>query len=66
MASVEGAELTGRVHDAERGERGVRGNGSATGGPGPRDKEREGARGEENWRRQAGPTGQRAREGGHA
>jgi hypothetical protein len=27
-ASVEGAELTGRVHGAERGERGVRGNGS--------------------------------------
>jgi hypothetical protein len=39
MTSVEGAELTGRVHDTERGERGVRGNGSATGGPGLRDRE---------------------------
>jgi hypothetical protein len=65
-ASTEGAELTGRVHGAEREERGMRGNDSATGGPGPRDREREGARGEENWRRQAGPTGQRAREGGRA
>jgi hypothetical protein len=64
-ASAEGAELIGRVHGAERGERGVRGNGSATSGLDPRDREREGARGEENWRRQAGPTRQRAREGGH-
>jgi hypothetical protein len=40
-ASVEKAELTGRVHDAEREERGARGNGSTTGGPGPRDRERE-------------------------
>jgi hypothetical protein len=63
-ASAEGAELTGRVHGAERGEWGMRGNGSATGGPGPRDREREGAHGEENWHRQAGPTRQRAREGG--
>jgi hypothetical protein len=52
-ASAEGAELTGRVHGAERGERGVRGNGSATGGPGPRDREREGAHG----RRKLAPTG---------
>jgi hypothetical protein len=43
-ASAEGAELTGRVHGAEREERGVRGNGSATGGPGPRDRERGSAR----------------------
>jgi hypothetical protein len=64
-ASTEGAKLTGRVHGVERGERGVRGIGSATGGPGPRDREK-GARGEKNWRRQAGPTRQRAREGGHA
>jgi hypothetical protein len=28
-----------------------------------RETEREGARGEENWRRHAGPTGQRGREG---
>jgi hypothetical protein len=45
----------------------ARGNGSATGEPGPRDREREGNRaGEENWRRQIGPTRQRAREGGRA
>jgi hypothetical protein len=31
---------------------------------GARETEREGARGEENWHRQASPTGQRAREGG--
>jgi hypothetical protein len=46
-ASAERAEPTGRVHGAERGERGVRGNGSATVGPGPRNREREGARGGE-------------------
>jgi hypothetical protein len=63
MASAEGAELTGQAHGVEREERGARGNGSATGDPGPRDRERE--RGE-NWRRQIGPTGQRAREGGCA
>jgi hypothetical protein len=61
-ASVEGAKLTGQAHDAEREERGARSNSSATGDPGPRDRERERA-GEENWRRQIGPTGQRAREG---
>jgi hypothetical protein len=60
-ASAEKAELTGRVHGAEREERGVRGNGLTTGNPGPRDRERERA-GEGNWRRQVGPTGQRARE----
>jgi hypothetical protein len=47
---TKGAELTGRIHGAERGERGVWGNGSATGEPDPRDREREGERGEENWR----------------
>jgi hypothetical protein len=47
-AGVEGAELTGQAHDAERGERGARGNGSAASDLGPRDREREGARGEEN------------------
>jgi hypothetical protein len=41
MASAEGAELTGQAHDAEREERGARGNGSATGDLGPRDRERE-------------------------
>jgi hypothetical protein len=40
-AGAEGAELTGRVHGAESEERGARGNGSATGDPGPRDRERE-------------------------
>jgi hypothetical protein len=38
--SVEGAEPTGQAHGVEREERGVRGNGSATGDPGPRDRER--------------------------
>jgi hypothetical protein len=32
--------LTGRVHGAEREGRGARGNGSATGEPGPRGRER--------------------------
>jgi hypothetical protein len=44
-ASAEGAELTGRVHGAEREERGAWGNGSVTGDPGPRDKDRERVRG---------------------
>jgi hypothetical protein len=35
------AELTGQAHSAEREERGERGNSSATGDPGPRDRERE-------------------------
>jgi hypothetical protein len=52
--SAEGAELTGRVHDAERGERDMRGNGLATGGPGPRDKERD--RGSV-WGRKLAPIG---------
>jgi hypothetical protein len=39
--SAEGAERTGQAHDAEREERGMHGNGSATGDPGPRDRERE-------------------------
>jgi hypothetical protein len=44
-ASTKGAELTGHAHGAEREERGARGNGSATGDPGPRDRQREGERG---------------------
>jgi hypothetical protein len=40
-ASAEKAELTGQAHGAEREERGVRGNGSATGDLGPQDRERE-------------------------
>jgi hypothetical protein len=65
-ASVEGAKLTRQAHGAEREERGARGNDSATGDPGPQDRERGSARGEENLHRQVGPTGQRAREGGRA
>jgi hypothetical protein len=63
MASAEGAELTGRVHGAERGERGVRGNGSMTGGP-AREIEIGSARG-----RKLAPTGWpewAASEGGRA
>jgi hypothetical protein len=37
-------DLTGRVHGAEREERGARGNGSSTGEPGPRGRERGSAR----------------------
>jgi hypothetical protein len=62
-ASTEGVELTGQAHGAEREKRDTRGNGSAPGNPGPRDRERERG-GEGNWRRQVSPTGQRAREGG--
>jgi hypothetical protein len=40
-ASAKGAELTRQAHGAEGEERGARGNGSATGDPGPRDRERE-------------------------
>jgi hypothetical protein len=63
-ASVEGVKLTGRVHDAEREERGARGNGSAPGRMGLRSREGRGRAGEGNWRRQVGPTRQRARERG--
>jgi hypothetical protein len=55
------AELTGRVHGAER-EKGRAGNGSARGNAGPRDREMRDARGPSNWRRQVGPSGKRARE----
>jgi hypothetical protein len=41
----EGAELIGQAHGVEREERGARGNGSAAGDPGPRDRETEGASG---------------------
>jgi hypothetical protein len=43
-ASAEGAKLTGKAHGAERGERGMWGNDSATGDPGLRDRERGSAR----------------------
>jgi hypothetical protein len=49
-ASAEGAELIGLAHGAEREKRDARGNGSTTGDPGPRDRERERA-GEGNWHR---------------
>jgi hypothetical protein len=49
---AERAELTGLAHGAEREKRDARGNGSTTGDPGPRDREREGARG----RRKLAPT----------
>jgi hypothetical protein len=39
-ASAEGAELTGQAHGAEIEKKGTRGNGLATGNPGPRDRER--------------------------
>jgi hypothetical protein len=38
------AELTGLAHGAERENRNARGNGSMTGEPGPRNREREGER----------------------
>jgi hypothetical protein len=41
---AERAELTGLAHSAEREKRDARGNGSTTGGPGPRDRERESER----------------------
>jgi hypothetical protein len=44
-SSAEGTELTGQAHGAEREERGARGNNSATGDSGPRDRERVGAHG---------------------
>jgi hypothetical protein len=59
------ADLTGRVHDAKREERGARGNDSATGEPGPRDREREEKRaGEETGADRSVPLGsEREREG---
>jgi hypothetical protein len=66
-AGVGRADLTGWVHDAERviEERGARGNGSATGEPGPRGREREGKRaGEETGANRSAPLGsEREREG---
>jgi hypothetical protein len=53
-------ELTGEAHGVER-EKGHAGNGSAPGSVGPRDREGKGMRRRGNWRRQVGPTGQRAR-----
>jgi hypothetical protein len=59
------AELTGRVHGAER-EKGHVGNGSAPSSAGPRDRERRGARaGEATGADNSAPLG-REREGGSA
>jgi hypothetical protein len=65
---AERAELTGLAHGAEREKRDARGNGSTTGDPGPRNRERKGERaGEGNRRRQIGPTSsERARESGRS
>ena len=64
MASAEGAKLTGQAHGAER-EKGTRGATTQQLANRAREAERgEGRAGEENRRRQVGPTGQRAREGG--
>jgi hypothetical protein len=60
---AERAELTRLAHGAEREKRDARGNGSTTGDPGPRDRERKSERAKENWRRQISRTGQREREG---
>jgi hypothetical protein len=60
------AELTRQAHDAER-EKGTRGgNGSALANRAPETERKRERAGERNWRRQIGPTGQRAREGGRA
>jgi hypothetical protein len=62
------AELTRQAHDAER-EMGTRGATTWRLAIRARENEREREReraGEGNWRRQIGPTGQRAREGGRA
>jgi hypothetical protein len=60
---AEKADLTGRVHGAEREKRGRAG---ATArhwrSRSARQREKESARAMENWRRQIGPSGQRARE----
>jgi hypothetical protein len=52
------AELTGRVHGAEREKRDARGNGSAPGEPSPRYRERGGTRaGEANGADRLAPAG---------
>jgi hypothetical protein len=62
--SAEGAELIGQAHSVEREEMGVRGNGSATGDPGPRDRERGSARAKETGADRSAPLGpERGREG---
>jgi hypothetical protein len=64
--SVEGAELIGQAHNAEREERGTWGNGSTTGDPGPRDRERESAWVKKTGADKLAPAGsEREREGAH-
>jgi hypothetical protein len=64
--SVGRAELTGRVHDAEREKMDARGNESAPGKPGPRGRERRGMRaGEATGADRSAPAGrERERERG--
>jgi hypothetical protein len=61
-------DLTRLAHDAEGEKRDARGNGSTTGNPGPRDREREGERaGEVTGADRLGPLGsERARESGRS
>jgi hypothetical protein len=56
-ASAEGAELTGQARGAEREEWGLRDNGSATGYPGPRDRERGSTRAKETGADRSAPLG---------
>jgi hypothetical protein len=63
-ASTEGAELTGQADGAEREERGARGNDSAIGDPGPRDRERGSERAKETGADRLAPlSSEREREG---
>jgi hypothetical protein len=67
-AGARKAELAGLVHGAGREKRDARGNGSMTGDPGPRDREREGERaGEVTGADRLDPLGgERARESGRS
>jgi hypothetical protein len=56
-ASAEGAELIGQAHGTEREEWGARGNGSATGDPGPQDRERRSARAKKTGANRLAPLG---------
>jgi hypothetical protein len=65
-ASAEGVELTGQAHGAER-DKGTHGATARRRAIRAHETEREReCVGEENWHRQVGPTGHRAREGGRA
>jgi hypothetical protein len=56
-ASAEAVELIRQAHGAEGEERGARGNSSATGDPGPRDRERGSARVKETSADRSAPLG---------